>query len=79
MFPLFLIIILLPGLLFLHLVASFSPCKVILQVEFSRLEGCGLAVDMVRGFSLNPFSPQGLRPRGLLKLSVADVQHLLIE
>lgn len=29
----------------IHIDASFSPCKVILQVEVGHLEACGLAVE----------------------------------
>lgn len=63
---------------FLHLITSFSPCKVILQVEVGRL-GLWTGNWLVRGFSLNPCSPQGLKPEGLLKRCAADVQLLLIQ
>lgn len=63
---------------FLHLITSFSPCKVILQVEVGRL-GLWTGNWLVRGFSLNPCSPQGLKPEGLLKLCAADIQLLLIQ
>lgn len=63
----------------IHNDASFSASKAILQVEVGHLEACGLAVEWCAVSPPNQCSPQGLRPRGLLKLSVASIQHLLIE
>lgn len=53
----------------------FCPGKVILQVKAGHLEACGLAVARCVVSSLNPYPPQGLRPRGCRSGGVDGVQH----